>query len=269
MNIETANKLLQYRKKNNLSQEELAEKIGVSRQAISKWERAEASPDTDNLILLAKLYGVSLDEMLSPEIEAKSVDEINGESKQPQEDKEDETKAENDCNKKEKVHIGMHGIHIVDKDDEVHIDRHGIHVKDKDGTNVDIGKNGIYVNDEEYNHHTWFVRILKSIPYSIIVTAAYLVMGFCYGLWHPGWLIFLTIPIFDSIIESIGKKNPNKFSMAMLCVFCYLYGGCVYSMWHPAWIIFFLIPIYHSIFGAVYKEKNQKYSCDCDKNEYN
>ena len=48
MNIETANRLLQYRKENNLSQEELAEKIGVSRQAVSKWERAEASPDTDN-----------------------------------------------------------------------------------------------------------------------------------------------------------------------------------------------------------------------------
>ncbi len=65
MNIETANRLLQYRKENNLSQEELAEKIGVSRQAVSKWERAEASPDTDNLIRLAEIYGVSLDEMLT------------------------------------------------------------------------------------------------------------------------------------------------------------------------------------------------------------
>ena len=63
MNIETANILLQYRKKSGLSQEELASKIGVSRQAVSKWERAEASPDTDNLILLAKVYGVTLDEL--------------------------------------------------------------------------------------------------------------------------------------------------------------------------------------------------------------
>ena len=39
MNIETANRLLQYRKKMNLSQEELASRIGVSRQAVSKWER--------------------------------------------------------------------------------------------------------------------------------------------------------------------------------------------------------------------------------------
>ncbi|MBQ2822975.1 MAG: helix-turn-helix domain-containing protein [Oscillospiraceae bacterium] len=67
MNVETANRLQMLRKKNNLSQEELAEKIGISRQAVSKWERAEASPDTDNLILLAKLYGVTLDELLRTE----------------------------------------------------------------------------------------------------------------------------------------------------------------------------------------------------------
>ena len=59
MNIEIANRLLQYRKKHNLSQEELASQIGVSRQAVSKWERAEASPDTDNLILLAKDLNIS------------------------------------------------------------------------------------------------------------------------------------------------------------------------------------------------------------------
>ncbi|MCL2054476.1 MAG: helix-turn-helix transcriptional regulator [Oscillospiraceae bacterium] len=67
MNIEIANRLHQLRKMNNLSQEELAEKIGISRQAVSKWERAESSPDTGNLILLSKLYGVSIDEMLKTE----------------------------------------------------------------------------------------------------------------------------------------------------------------------------------------------------------
>ena len=67
MNVETANRLQNLRKKNGYSQEELAEKIGISRQAVSKWERAEASPDTDNLILLARLYGVTLDELLNTE----------------------------------------------------------------------------------------------------------------------------------------------------------------------------------------------------------
>lgn len=72
MNIEIANRLRQMRNKNNLSQEELAAKMGVSRQAVSKWERAEASPDTENLILLAKLYGVSIDELLNADSSAPS-----------------------------------------------------------------------------------------------------------------------------------------------------------------------------------------------------
>lgn len=43
--METGNKISELRKKNNLSQEELAEKIGVARQTISKWELGETSPD--------------------------------------------------------------------------------------------------------------------------------------------------------------------------------------------------------------------------------
>lgn len=64
MNLKIANRLVQLRKSHHLSQEALAQKLGVSRQAVSKWERAEASPDTDNLILLSRLYGVSLDTLL-------------------------------------------------------------------------------------------------------------------------------------------------------------------------------------------------------------
>ena len=72
MNIEIADRLLNYRKSHGFSQEELAEKIGVSRQAVSKWERAEASPDTDNLISLAKIYGVTLDELFKVKKETKA-----------------------------------------------------------------------------------------------------------------------------------------------------------------------------------------------------
>ena len=93
MNIETANRLYQYRKKMGLSQEELAEQIGVSRQAVSKWERAEASPDTDNLIELSKIYGVTLDEMMlgeRPAPEEKSDEPV----KEEQQTKTDDTYAE-------------------------------------------------------------------------------------------------------------------------------------------------------------------------------
>ncbi len=64
MDIATADRLVQLRKANGLSQESLAALLGVSRQAVSKWERAEASPDTDNLIALAGIYNMTLDQLL-------------------------------------------------------------------------------------------------------------------------------------------------------------------------------------------------------------
>lgn len=60
-------KILYCRKKAGLSQEALAEKIGVSRQAISKWETGEASPEVGKLLLLARAFGVTTDWLLSEE----------------------------------------------------------------------------------------------------------------------------------------------------------------------------------------------------------
>ena len=67
MNIKLADRIVALRKENGYSQEVLAEKLGLSRQSISKWERAEASPDTDNLIALAQVYNMTLDELLGNE----------------------------------------------------------------------------------------------------------------------------------------------------------------------------------------------------------
>ena len=56
------------RKKNQLSQENLAEMLGVSRQAVSKWELGEGYPEVDKLLLLSKKLNVSLDSLLENEI---------------------------------------------------------------------------------------------------------------------------------------------------------------------------------------------------------
>ena len=64
MDLAMAQRLVDRRKAAGLSQEALTAQLGVSRQAVSKWERSESSPDTDNLIALAALYGVSLDKLL-------------------------------------------------------------------------------------------------------------------------------------------------------------------------------------------------------------
>ena len=52
------------RKVNGYSQEEVAERIGVSRQAVAKWEAGDTAPDLDNCLALAKLYNVTLDDLV-------------------------------------------------------------------------------------------------------------------------------------------------------------------------------------------------------------
>ena len=64
-----ADKLIDLRKKNGWSQEELAEKLNVSRQAVSKWEGAQSIPDMTRIIQLSELFGVSTDYLLKDNLE--------------------------------------------------------------------------------------------------------------------------------------------------------------------------------------------------------
>ena len=57
--------IFKLRRRENLSQEELAEKLGVTRQAVSKWESAQSAPDIDKLLALCKIFNVSADELLT------------------------------------------------------------------------------------------------------------------------------------------------------------------------------------------------------------
>ena len=64
-----ADKIITLRKKNGWSQEELAEKVGVSRQAISKWESAQSVPDLDKILRMSEIFGVTTDFLLKDEME--------------------------------------------------------------------------------------------------------------------------------------------------------------------------------------------------------
>ena len=64
-----ADKIIRLRKRNGWSQEELAEKMQVSRQAVSKWEGAQTIPDLEKILMLSSLFGVTTDYLLKDEIE--------------------------------------------------------------------------------------------------------------------------------------------------------------------------------------------------------
>lgn len=62
-----ADKIILLRKEKEWSQEQLAEQLGVSRQAVSKWESAQAIPDLDKLLKMSELFGVSVDYLVKEE----------------------------------------------------------------------------------------------------------------------------------------------------------------------------------------------------------
>ena len=199
-------KLYELRKKNQLSQEAFADKLGVSRQAVSKWELGESLPDTDNLITIAKLFGVSLDELVGNTV---------NQSKVP--DEEDAA-----------------------EDDSFFEDEDISHESDSDTTEGDKkGKTKV------------IIRITYALPYPILVTVAFLLWGFLADAWYVSWTLFLTIPVFDSLIESVKLKKFGKFDYAVLMVFIYLLIGMLFSAWHPYWVIFLTIPIYEGIAAAI------------------
>lgn len=66
--MEIGNKILELRKNNHITQEELAEKVGVSRQTISNWELGESSPDLKQSKELSKIFNISLDELVNNNI---------------------------------------------------------------------------------------------------------------------------------------------------------------------------------------------------------
>ncbi|MDI9498596.1 MAG: helix-turn-helix transcriptional regulator [Bacillota bacterium] len=65
-----ADKIIELRKRNNWSQEELAGRLGVSRQAISKWESAQSTPDLERILAMSRLFEVSTDYLVKDEIES-------------------------------------------------------------------------------------------------------------------------------------------------------------------------------------------------------
>ena len=75
-------KLIMLRKQHNLSQEQVAEKLGVARQTISKWELGETTPEMDKLIIISELYNITLDELMKEENEGKVINDPNNTNSQ-------------------------------------------------------------------------------------------------------------------------------------------------------------------------------------------
>lgn len=250
MDLAMAQRLVDRRKAAGLSQEALAAQLGVSRQAVSKWERSESSPDTDNLIALAALYGVSLDELLYGEAASDADSSEDGSTETVDEAKEAEDSAEHaDCgdkplvdislargihvidpNKGEEVHVGWNGIHVANerKGEEVHVGPGGLHIDtlEGDGHSVHTNNDGtVTIDDETFSSwkeahdkldhhgkhfHTKVGRAWNKFPFPALVTLAYLVLGIVYGTWATGLFLIFLIPVYYAIGDFIDRRHLSK-----------------------------------------------------------
>lgn len=266
MDLAMAQRLVDRRKAAGLSQEALAAQLGVSRQAVSKWERSESSPDTDNLIALAALYGVSLDELLYGEAASDADSSEDGSNETVDEAKEAEDSAEHaDCgdkplvdislargihvidpNKGEEVHVGWNGIHVTNerKGEEVHVGPDGVHVDtlEDDGHSVHTNDDGTVTIDGETfsswkeahdkldhhgkHFHTKVGRTWNKFPFPALVALAYLVLGIAYGTWGMGLLLVFLVPVYYAIGDFIDRHHLSKLI------------ECVYPAAAIAWFLY-------------------------------
>ena len=74
-------KIAELRKKNNLSQEELADKVGVARQTISKWEIGDTTPDINQVKIISKIFNISIDELVDNDINNVIVEKVSNTEK--------------------------------------------------------------------------------------------------------------------------------------------------------------------------------------------
>ncbi len=181
------------RERCNMNQLQLSEKLGVELLTVSQWENGVNIPDTESLVKLSKLFGVSTDYLLM---------EKNGENENKQNE-----------------------------------------------------KNSQDFSFDDYPNKSRAGNAMKSFPFPVLAVIVYLILGFGYGLWNPGWLVFLTIPIYYSFVDAIrGKKDALRSLYPIILAIIYFILGFLYGVWHPLWIIFITIPLYYWLIDLIKKK---------------
>lgn len=221
MNIDTAKRLADRRKRAGFSQEALALELGVSRQAVSKWERKHFHRENDDVHI--------------------GPDGIHIESNE----------------KGDSVHVSWKdGIHVKDGShgDEVHVGWDGIRVNDH---HYDDWRDAHAHWDESKRKHpnpAW--RSWNVFPYPLLAIIAYLAFGLMNGIpdaWFSGIGFFLSIPVYYALGGLLfGKRVCAFFSTLYSTITIEAFillalDGCA----HPGWIALVSIPFVVGLFNGI------------------
>lgn len=182
-----ADRLVELRRKKGINQEELAEKLGVSRQAVSKWERAESQPDMGNLIALAELYGITLDSLIRGEVEDSPV--FSSESASASGSAPVDAPAPSNDPAPSGSSVPRNEPAPPNPEDRVELGddpRSHTHARPRKRVNP------------------WL-----SFPYPLLVVSLFLMAGFLFDAWNPAWVLFLTIPFYYWAAAVIAHDEPD------------------------------------------------------------
>ncbi len=212
--------LYELRKEKNLTQSELAEKLGITNKAVSKWETGEAMPDTAQLLPLAEILGVSVDELLRGERRS-----LPAEENKPQEE-------------------------LFENEDAVRFS--------SGRDTVEILSRGIFINGVKAEHRktTYLGRICGCVCATLMAISVivFVSLGCLFGTWHPLWCIPASAAfgcgiagcIFDMCdrvkVEEKRKKGENPYAAGacgiVMCIslVVFLCVSAVLDLWHIMWI---------------------------------
>ena len=203
MNI--SERLFNLRKNKKLSQEELANILGVSRQTISKWETGESTPDFDKIIPLCEFYGITSDELLSGKkdiVEAKKEENRNNFARNMA------------------IAIGLYIISVVFvvvADEIFNQEIIGItlfFIVNAIATSLIVYSSIKYKSEkekEEKNENPIVSQVCGIIALVGVIT--YLIISFLTGAWHISWIIFIIMGLCCAIAKllfSLKEENNNN-----------------------------------------------------------
>ncbi|MDE6302688.1 MAG: helix-turn-helix domain-containing protein [Clostridia bacterium] len=248
--------LYKLRKEKGMTQAELADELGITNKAVSKWETGESMPETSQLLPLSRIFGVTVDELLSGKRAEKFEYTDTREAKKTGEQTYEYTKAgertETKASYSDDGQARTEGYANIDDDaldpwDNMHM--HG-HIFEKQN-----------VRD----------RICGAICSAVVLlgVTVYMLLGGIANLWYPYWVIIPTCALTAGIVGVVFdmgnarkraqklKRGENPYTggvcgiVMLVCVMLYLILGVTTDLWHPLWVIPACGGVSCGIIGAV------------------
>lgn len=206
------------RKRQGWTQTELADKLGVTNQAVSKWENGDSFPDTGLLVPISELFGVSVDELLK----------------------------------------GKYGDCAADSNaTQEQAPTVGATADEKEVNGETPSQPAAVVKIKRAHRGRRKIVSVFDGAIMLSAFFAFLLLGILGGHWHPGWIAFpvgiCLCALLGAIDDAANGGGASRFSgfVMLAALVTFLLLGAVRGLWHPGWVAFPAGIVLCSALGAI------------------